>query len=130
AQVALWRPRPVRLDILVLDHRDDPRSQEGRARAFISSQGIRRDGNRVPSVGRDDVLVRFKLRRLLPVERPGVVRRSMALFAQSFCAAVRLSIGQACFSGEELMEELARYYLAQGKTVRAAGLMLTLIKTE
>jgi hypothetical protein len=28
------------------------------------------------------------------------------------------------------MEELARYYLAQGKTVRAAGLMLTLIKTE
>ena len=28
------------------------------------------------------------------------------------------------------MEELARYYLAQGKTVRAAGLMLTLIETE
>lgn len=28
------------------------------------------------------------------------------------------------------MEELARYYLAQGKTVRAAGLMLMLIKTE
>ena len=28
------------------------------------------------------------------------------------------------------MEELARYYLAQGKTVRAAALMLMLIKTE
>jgi Tfp pilus assembly protein PilF len=29
-----------------------------------------------------------------------------------------------------LIHELARYYLAQGKTVRAAGLMLKLIKTE
>jgi len=29
-----------------------------------------------------------------------------------------------------LINELARYYLAQGKTVRAAALMLKLIKTE
>jgi hypothetical protein len=29
-----------------------------------------------------------------------------------------------------LIHELARFYLAQGKTVRAAGLMLNLIKTE
>ena len=29
-----------------------------------------------------------------------------------------------------LIHELARHYLAQGKTVRAAGLMLNLIKTE
>jgi len=29
-----------------------------------------------------------------------------------------------------LIHELARYYLAQGKTVRAAALMLKLIKTE
>jgi Tfp pilus assembly protein PilF len=28
------------------------------------------------------------------------------------------------------MQELARYYLSQGKTVRAAGLMSKLIKTE
>jgi hypothetical protein len=54
----------------------------------------------------------------------------MALSAQSICAALRLSIGQASFIREELMEELARYYLAQGKTVRAAALMLMLIETE
>ena len=29
-----------------------------------------------------------------------------------------------------MIHELARYYLAQRKTVRAAGLMLNLIKTE
>ena len=28
------------------------------------------------------------------------------------------------------MEELARYYLSQGKTVRAAALMMKLIETE
>jgi Tfp pilus assembly protein PilF len=28
------------------------------------------------------------------------------------------------------IQELARYYLSQGKTVRAAGLMLKLIETE
>ena len=28
------------------------------------------------------------------------------------------------------MQELARYYLSRGSTVRAAGLMLNLIKTE
>jgi hypothetical protein len=28
------------------------------------------------------------------------------------------------------MHELARYYLAQGKTVRAAGLMLRLVETQ
>jgi Tfp pilus assembly protein PilF len=28
------------------------------------------------------------------------------------------------------MEELARYYLSQGKTVRAAALMMNLIETE
>ena len=28
------------------------------------------------------------------------------------------------------MQELARYYLSQGKTVRAAGLMIKLIETE
>jgi hypothetical protein len=28
------------------------------------------------------------------------------------------------------MEELARYYLVQGKTVRAAGLMMMLIETK
>jgi len=28
------------------------------------------------------------------------------------------------------MQELARYYLSQGKTVRAAGLMLKLVETE
>jgi hypothetical protein len=50
--------------------------------------------------------------------------------AQPVYASMRLAIGQACFSWEELMEKLARYYLAQGKTVRAAGLMLTLIETE
>jgi hypothetical protein len=54
----------------------------------------------------------------------------MALSAQSICAAIRLAISQASFIREELMEELARYYLARGKTVRAAGLMLTLIETE
>jgi hypothetical protein len=50
--------------------------------------------------------------------------------AQPVYASMRLAIGQACFSWEELMEKLARYYLAHGKTVRAAGLMLTLIETE
>jgi hypothetical protein len=54
----------------------------------------------------------------------------MALSAQSICGAICLAIRQASFIREELMKELAQAYFAQGKTVRAAGLMLTLIETE
>jgi Tfp pilus assembly protein PilF len=50
--------------------------------------------------------------------------------AQPVRAALRLAIAQAHFIREELMQELARYYLSQGKTVRAAALMIKLVKTE
>jgi Tfp pilus assembly protein PilF len=41
-----------------------------------------------------------------------------------------MAVTQARFIREGLMEELARYYLSQGKTVRAAALMMKLIETE